>query len=114
MMIITKEIDRKLRANYTANQASGDGGDTVPAMKLFFPWGAFTWLITERDTDNPDLLYGLCDLGMGSPEIGWISLSELQGIRKMGLGLERDCWFRTTKTLGEYADAARAAGRITA
>jgi len=114
MMVITKEIDKKLRWNYRANQSSGNGGDTKPVVKLFFPFGAFTWLITERDTDNPDLLYGLCDLGRGSPEIGWVSLSELQSVRKMGLGLERDRWFAATKTLGEYADDARAAGGIVA
>jgi hypothetical protein len=113
-MLITKEIDKALRANYVANQTTGDGGDTKPVLKLFFPFGAFTWLITERDTENPDLLYGLCDIGQGFPEIGWVSLSELQGVRRMGLGLERDRWFTAAKTLEEYADDARAAGRIEA
>ena len=114
MMIITKEIDRRLRSNFTANEACAFGGDTKPVVKLFFPFGAATWLITERDTETPDLLYGLCDLGMGEPEIGWVSLAELMSVRRMGLGLERDRWFRAKKTLGEYADAARAAGRIVA
>ena len=114
MMIITKPIDKALRANYEANQKTDNGGDTKPVLKLFFPCGAFTWLITERDTENPDLLYGLCDIGQGFPEIGWVSLSELQGVRRMGLGLERDRHWTASKTLSEYAAEARAAGQITA
>lgn len=114
MLLITKEIDRKLRANYVANEACDGGGDTVPVLKLFHPCTPATWLITERDNGRPDLLYGLCDLGMGSPELGWVRLSELQGVRVMGLGVERDRWFKGDKTLSVYTDDARAAGRISA
>ena len=119
MMLITKAIDRELLGNHAANH-DNDGltleltCDFKPVLKLFTPWGANTWLITERDTDNPDILYGLCDLGMQSPELGSVSLSELMSVKKMGLGVERDQWFEPDKTLSEYADAARAAGHIDA
>ena len=81
-------------------------------MKLFFPFGAFTWLITERDPEEPDLLFGLCDLGQGYPEVGYVNLAELKSVRILGLGVERDRYFTPTKSLTAYADEARAAGRL--
>ncbi len=72
-----------------------------------------TWLFTELDEDG-DTLFGLCDLGQGSPELGYASLSELESVKfpPFGLGIERDAWFKPTKTLSVYAEAARKAGRI--
>ena len=114
MQIITKPIAKALESNFKRSETSGDGGERIPAMKLFFAAGAMTWLITERDPKDPTMLYGLCDLGFGCPEIGWVSLDELQSIRKMGLGVERDRYWIADKTLSEYADEARSAGRIAA
>ena len=39
------------------------------------------WLLTEIDPDDHDLAFGLCDLGLGIPEIGWVSLDELATVR---------------------------------
>ena len=115
MMLITQAINAKLKANYTAQQTNGDGASLKPPLKLFNPCGAATWLISERDTDEPDQLFGLCDLGFGSPELGWVSLAEIESFKgPFGLGIERDRWFEPEKTLGEYADDARKAGRIAA
>ena len=81
---------------------------------------ASTWLITECDPEEPGRLFGLCDLGMGYPELGYVSLYELQTVKgKMGLPMERDLHFRANKALSEYADdgqatQARNAGRIQA
>ena len=84
-------------------------------MKLFCPWGAATWLISEIDPHESDRAFGLCDLGMGSPEIGSVSLEELRQLRgPMGLRIERDLHFKADKTVQAYADEARKAGRITA
>jgi Protein of unknown function (DUF2958) len=64
--------------------------------------------------DNHDTLFGLCDLGMGEPELGYVSRSELEGIKvRFGLGLERDLHFAANKTLSEYAKEADANQRIT-
>lgn len=53
--------------------------------------GSATWLITESDPDNADVLFGLCDLGMGSPELGSVSRAELEEVRgRFGLPLERE------------------------
>jgi Protein of unknown function (DUF2958) len=71
-------------------------------------------LITELDPDDEDIAYGLTDLGLGSPEIGYLSVRELASIRLMGgaLGIERDRSWRADKPLSAYARLARAAGRI--
>lgn len=37
------------------------------------------WLLTEIDPDDHDHVFGLSDLGLGMPEIGWVSLQELAG-----------------------------------
>jgi hypothetical protein len=36
-------------------------------------------------------MFGLCDLGMGFPELGYVSLNEMKAVRlPFGLGIERD------------------------
>ncbi len=63
----------------------------------------------------PTLRFGLCDLGMGYPELGSVRISELESVRgRLGLPVERDLHFVTRKTLSEYADEARERGCITA
>lgn len=72
-----------------------------------------TWLLTEIDPDDHDHAFGLCDLGLGMPEIGWVSLNELATVRGgLGLPIERDLSFRAEKRLSAYARDARLAGRI--
>lgn len=89
--------------------------DFVPVVKLFNPSGAGTWLLTEIDPEAPDIAFGLCDLGMGTPELGSVSLSELESIRgPFGLGIERDKHWTPNKTLMGYAREAWSAGYIAA
>ena len=50
---------------------------------------------------------------MGFPELGGISLSELQDYRgPLGLGIERDLYFKPRYPISVYASAARMAERI--
>ena len=64
---------------------------------------------------DPDIAFGLCDLGMQCPELGSVSLSEIASVRGPGgLTIERDRHFTANKTLSEYATEARNAGRIKA
>jgi hypothetical protein len=87
--------------------------DHRPVVKLFTPDAACTWLLTEIDPDEPDIAFGLCDLGMGFPEIGSVSLSEIDGLRgRLGLPVERDQWFEGNYPLSVYARAARRAEGI--
>jgi hypothetical protein len=48
--------------------------DFFPVVKLFDPCGAATWLLTEIDPGDETVAWGLCDLGMGFPEFGTVSL----------------------------------------
>ena len=82
-------------------------------VKLFTPDAACAWLLSELDPDDTDIAFGLCDLGMGCPELGSVRISELQSARgKLGLPVERDLHFCATKTLSAYADEARECGCI--
>ena len=87
--------------------------DFQPVVKLFNPSGLGTWLLTELDPECPDIAFGLCDLGY--PELGSVSIRELESVRgPIGLGIERDRHWTAKKTLMAYAREASAAGRIVA
>ena len=89
--------------------------DHRPVVKLFTPDATATWLLTECDPDEPDRLFGLCDLGLGSPELGFVSLSEIMEVRgHLGLRVELDLHFIADKPLSAYAESASIAGRIIA
>lgn len=104
MKLITEEIDARLR-----------NPDGRPHLKLFVPWSSGTWLISERDPEEPNLLFGLADLGFGTPEMGYVWLSEIESIiGPGGLKIERDIHFEPKKTLVQYAEEARLNGRIMA
>jgi hypothetical protein len=69
----------------------------------------------ELNPADPDIAFGLCDLGMGFPEMGSVRLSELAAaIGPGGLRIERDLHFKPTKTLRGYADAAHSEQHISA
>lgn len=94
-------------------RGTSDEIDFMPVVKLFTPDAGATWLLTELDPDNPDIAFGLCDLGLGFPELGSVSVSELEAFRSpLGLSIERDLHFVPRHTVSEYADRARKAGRI--
>ena len=119
MQLFTQEQERQLKENgrQNAEHIARDGNtvDFKPVVKLFCPWGAATWLLTEIDSKNPEIAFGLCDLGMGAPEIGTVSLTEIAAVRGPGgLQIERDLHFKADKTLTAYADEARREGRIKA
>ena len=103
------------RDNAARINEDGNTHDFWPVVKLFCPWGAATWLLSELDPDEPDIAFGLCDLGMGCPELGSVRLSELAAVRGAGgLVIERDLHFKPTKSLTAYADDAREHGCIRA
>jgi hypothetical protein len=87
--------------------------DFRPVVKLFNPCGAATWLLTEIDPDDETVAWGLCDLGMGFPEFGTVSLTELAEYRgPLGIGIERDRYFEAGAPISVYIDAASKADRI--
>lgn len=112
--IITPE-QRELMLAYGARSAVGEDIDPKPVVKLFLPGSGMTWLLTELDPEDPDIAFGLCDLGMGYPELGSVRISELASVRnKLGYTAERDLYFKAEKTLSAYADEAMRAGFIRA
>lgn len=95
--------------------AGGDDIDPPPVIKLFTPDAQATWLLTEIDPDDEDLAFGLCDLGLGTPELGYARLSEIAAVRgRYGLPVERDTSFVADRPLSHFAQEARSAGRIRA
>jgi hypothetical protein len=112
--LITKEIMGKLKkAGAESVPVTATGNDIKPWLKLFNPAGSGTWLIGAISEDG-DTMYGLCDLGHGSPELGYVSLKELESLKlPFGLKIERDMYFEPTKTLSEYAKEAREVRYIT-
>ena len=82
--LITDEQRVVLLANGRKSLENPDF-DPAPVVKLFTPDAGATWLLTEIDPDDHDHAFGLCDLGLGAPEIGWVSLGELATVRG-GLG----------------------------
>lgn len=93
--------------------ALADDRDPFPVLKLFTADAEATWLLSESDPDEPDRLFGLCDLGVGHPELGWVSLAEILALRgRLSLPVERDLYFVADKPISAYADDARAKGRI--
>lgn len=118
MELLTQSIRERLLQNGRIRQeyaARGDAEpDFLPVVKLFTPDAGYTWLLVDLDPDDPDIAFGLCDLGMGFPELGSVSIAELESVRgKLGLPIERDLHFAPAKTISAYADEARRAGRIT-
>jgi hypothetical protein len=89
-------------------------GDHVPVLKLFNPAGAGTWLITELGDDG-DTLFGLCDLEMGFPELGSVSLGEITAVKlPLGLTIERDVAFEGRVPISRWMEIARRTGSIRA
>ena len=117
--LLTKAQRTKLLANGAANRerraACQDDIDFLPIVKLFTPDAGATWLLSELDPDDNDTAFGLCDLGAGAPELGFVSLSEIAEVRgKLGLPVERDRHFTATDTVGAYACEAERLGAIRA
>lgn len=123
MILLTPDLRYALRANAISNAAAQaqnmrfdahiEARDSMrPVVKFFNPLGAGTWLATELYGDD-DTVFGLADPGFGCPEMGIISLMEIQSVRlSFGLGIERDLDFFTPHPLSRWSDMARRAGSI--
>lgn len=111
---MTTLLNDALRAQLLTNalaSAEDPRFDPPPVVKLFTPNAGATWLLSELDAEG--IAFGLCDLGLGFPEVGYVSLAELEAFRgRWGLPIERDAHFVADKPLSGYAREARLAGRI--
>ncbi|TFF37935.1 DUF2958 domain-containing protein [Mucilaginibacter psychrotolerans] len=91
----------------------GEYKDHHPVVRLYITGTACTWLLTELCPDEPDIAFGLCDLGMGFPEIGYVSIQEITDAQGPFQRLERDLYFNGEYPISVYAEAARDIGQIT-
>ena len=113
MQLFTKsQLDQLLRNGEIAKRERAGEVEAdlsrEPVVKLFTPWGSATWLLSEIDPNQQDIAFGLCDLGMGCPELGCVSIAELMAISgPFGLQIERDLHFAADKSLVDYAQEAR-------
>lgn len=111
MKLLTKPQLIRLIQNGTGAER---GKDHIPVVKLFMPGTRCTWLLTEIDPEEHSLAFGLCDLGLGSPELGYVSLDEISSVKNAyGLGVERDLCFEAKYPISIYAEAARSCQYIT-
>jgi hypothetical protein len=107
--LIPEPLQAQLRANAATPEA-----DHVPVLKLFNPVGPGVWLLTEVDADG-DTMFGLCDLDMGCPELGSVSLREIISVKlPFGLTIERDVAFLGRVPISRWAEVARQTGSVRA
>ena len=109
MTLITDEIRPLLIRNGQAPWI-----DHLPVVRFDYPGDEATWLISEIDREDPDILFGLVDYGLGCPGYGSIRLTELRSFKNpLGLGVRRNTTFQPRHPISIYVVAAREAGAIT-
>lgn len=107
--LIPSQKHGQLLAN-GARAARGENHDPHPVVRLFTPDANASWLLTELDPDDEDLAYGLCDVGLGTPRLGYIRLSDLAEL--VGGAIQCDRGFVARQALSAYLRQAQAAGTI--
>lgn len=104
MNLYTKEQYEQLIKN---GSPENQYNDHYPVIKIFMPGTGCTWLITELNPKTPSIAFGLCDLGMGFPELGYVDLEEISQVKnRLGLGIEADLYFKAKFPISVYARAA--------
>ncbi len=110
---LMRELAEKFLQLFANGLTRPGDGDVKPVMKFCTLDGNAVWLLTEIDPENPYLAFGLCDLGLGFPELGSVDLRELMMVRgPLGYPVAIEANFEADKTLSEYADEAHRLGRI--
>ena len=111
MALITDEQRMQMLTNGVA-RARGEAIDPYPVVKLHTLDAGAVWLLVSLDADG-DQAYGLCDAGIGFPELGTVSLSALEGVRgPRGLRIVADPHFKPRQSLSAYAAEAMRDGSI--
>lgn len=86
--------------------------DHLPVVKWFTPDANATWLVSEILDD--ETAFGLCDMGHGFPELGYISLKDItEYVSPYGNKIERDIHFEGKFPMSVYYQAARSIQMIT-
>jgi Protein of unknown function (DUF2958) len=116
--LFAADLMARLEANSAesakAIEKDGNTPDHVPVLKLFTPRGGCTWLLTEYDPEERKF-FGLCDLGQGYPELGYVSRDEIEETAfrdNLVQIIERDEHFHAEHPLSVFTEAAMRARRI--
>lgn len=110
--LVTDDDRAQLLANGHARAAAHDF-DPMPVVKLFTPDAHAIWLLAALDPTDGDTAWGLCDVGIGMPELGTVRLSDLASIvGPLNRPVQRDLYFHATRPLSEYTRLARLNGSI--
>lgn len=107
--------DKERARLFDHGRARADGLtiDPLPVVRLFTPDAHATWLLASLDPADGDTVYGLIDLGLGMPELGYVKLSDLASIvGPLKQPVMRDVYFQATRTLSDYVRLAQANGSI--
>lgn len=91
MKLLTEKIKKSLE-KYPICSQDGKRENAFCSAKFFFPSGAWTWYITEANLQTGEL-FGVTINAQGEGEWGYNSLKEMEDLRVMGLGIERDIAF---------------------
>jgi len=99
MKLLTEELRKQLPPLYSQEQEK----DPMVICKFFHPLSPWTWYAYEGspvdengyyDTDREKVDFLFFGWVYGDyPELGYFSLSELESVSVMGLGIERDLHF---------------------
>lgn len=112
MSLLTDAQRMQLLAHGRA-RADDAAFDPMPVVRLFTPDAHATWLLAALDPGDGDTAYGLIDVGIGMPELGYVRLSELSSIvGPHERPVMRDLYFQATRTLSAYTRLAIDDGSI--
>jgi hypothetical protein len=104
----------RLLLEHGARSAAGEELDPHPVLLLELADPVMFWMLTEVDPHDEDRAFGLCDLGLGMPELGYVSLSEIAALRGRGRGqsVQADATFVGDRPLSIFRSWARMVGWI--
>lgn len=90
MKLMTKAIENQFKKTGSQEHVK----DPIVIAKYFHPFSTWYWFAYEYDAKNR-MFFGL--VKGHENELGYFSLDELESTKVMGLGIERDLYFKPTK-----------------
>lgn len=110
--LITAQERERLLA-HGQSRADGLTIAPLPVVRLFTPDAHVIWLLAALDPTDGDTAYGLIDLGLGMPEMGYVKLSDLASIvGPQQRPVMRDRFFQSVRPMSEYRRLAQENGSI--
>ena len=95
MELLTEELRKQLPPLYSQENVK----DPMVICKFFHPLSNMTWYAIEGSPEGGDFIF-FGWVHSDQPELGYFSLNEMQEVKVLELGIERDLHF-TPKRLSE-------------